>query len=159
MRPTEKTNHPIIHHLVLITKKYLATFADFTADIPLERYHYALLYIQQNNENLTQKDLAQHFNVDKSFMVSMIDYLTKHGFVYREIDINDRRKHLIKLTEKAALYLPKIDEAIEKTNRIALNMVSEDHKLLFWEVIKQIEINLNITREHNIIIDYTKSKI
>ncbi|WP_017258486.1 MarR family winged helix-turn-helix transcriptional regulator [Pedobacter arcticus] len=159
MLTTDKTNQPIIHHLMVITKKYLSTFADFTHHIPLERYHYALLYIYDHKESLTQKDLAEYFHVDKSFMVTMIDYLSNNGFVYRETSMEDRRKHLIKLTEKAHQYIPMINQAIEKTNNLALNGISDANKALFFEVIQQLEINLNIDNVHQITVNYIKSKI
>lgn len=159
MLTPDETNQPIIHHLMMITKKYLSAFADFTYDIPLERYHYALLYIYEHKESLTQKDLAEYFHVDKSFMVTMIDYLSNNGFVYRETSVEDRRKHLIKLTEKAHQYIPKINQAIEKTNDLALKGISETNKALFFKVIQQLEINLNIDHTHQITVNYIKSKI
>lgn len=157
--PSGKITQPIIHHIMLITKKYLSTFADHTHHIPLHRYHFALLYIYQHNESLTQKDLADYFNVDKSFMANMIDYLTNSGFVYRETSTKDRRKHLVKLTEKAHQYIPEINDAVKRSNQLALNHISENDRTVFFEVIKQLEVNLNIDSEHVITLDYKKSKI
>jgi DNA-binding MarR family transcriptional regulator len=159
MPTPNKIERPVIHHLMMITKKYLSTFADITADIPLERYHYVLLYIYKNKENLTQKDLADYFRVDKSFMVNMIDYLSKYNFVYRETAENDRRKHFIKLTDKAHQYIPKISEAFKQTNKLALGNISESEKNIFLAVVRQLEINLNVDSDHIITLDYTKSKI
>lgn len=159
MLPADIKSQPIIHHLLMITKKYLSVFADFTTEIPLERYHYALIYIHENNETLTQKDLAAYFNVDKSFMVNMIDYLSQNDFVYRETSSEDRRKHLIKLTKKALAYLPEITEAIQNANKLALANFSTPDQIKFLELIKQMELNLNVTNNHSITIDYKKSKI
>ncbi len=159
MSSTDTEIQPIIHHLMMISKKYLSIFDDFTNDIPLERYHYVLTYIHLHKESLTQKDLATFFHVDKSFMVNIIDYLSKTGFVYRETSLEDRRKHLIKLTEKAHQYIPEINDAIEKANQLALSNITDADKKVFLEVIKQIEINLNIDNNHTINIDYSKSKI
>lgn len=158
MTSPQHIEQPIIHHLMMITKKYLSSFADFTHDIPLERYHYALLYIYQNNQMLTQKDLAGYFQVDKSFMVSMIDYLSNNDFVYRETSTEDRRKHFIKLTDKALAFIPKINEAIIKTNQLALKDINNKDQEVLLELIKQLEVNLNVDSEHIINIDYTKSK-
>lgn len=155
---SDSISQPLIHHLLMISKKYLSIFAGFTSDIPLERYHYALIYIYQNNETLTQKDLADYFQVDKSFMVNIIDYLSKTGFVVRETSLKDRRKHFIKLTEKAHQYIPNIKSAIDKTNQLALNNITNEDKLLFTKIIKQVEMNLNIENNNTITIDYTKSK-
>nr|WP_294900774.1 MarR family transcriptional regulator [uncultured Pedobacter sp.] len=159
MLATDTIEKPIIHHLLLITKKYLSCFADFTHDIELERYHYVLLYIYQNKESLTQKDLADYFKVDKSFVVNMIDYLSKNDLVYRQTADEDRRKHFIKLTEKAHQFIPKINDAFIKTNQLALDGINESDKETFLAVIKQLEINLNISSEHIVTLNFLKSKI
>lgn len=159
MLSTGTASQPIIHQLLMISKKYLSIFADVSKDIPLERYHYVIIYIYEHKERLTQKDLAEYFHVDKSFMVNMIDYLSKTGFVYRETGLEDKRKHLIKLTEKAHQYIPKINDAIVETNQLALSNIPGAHQSIFLEVIQQMEINLNINNNHIITIDYRKSKI
>ena len=158
MTLTKPVEHPFIHHLVMITKKYLSNFADLTAEIPLERYHYALLYIYEQKERLTQQDLAEYFRVDKSFVVNMIDYLQKSGFVYRETSAEDRRKHFIKLTDKALEYIPKINVAYKESNDLGFTNISESDKKTFFDVIQQIASNLN-NSEHIVTLDYKKSKV
>ncbi|MFC5283796.1 MarR family winged helix-turn-helix transcriptional regulator [Pedobacter alpinus] len=154
----KKQEEPLIHPLIQITKKYLGAFADVTQHIPLERYHYVLVLILENNQTLTQKDLANYLLVDKSFMVNMIDYLTKNGFVFRETDKEDRRKHLIKLTQKAFDYIPEINKAIKEINDLALNGISETQRIIFTEVLEKIEQNFNINITHTISFDYKKSE-
>ena len=155
----EKQEEPLIHPLIQITKKYLSVFADASQHIPLERYHYVLVFIEANHQKLTQKDLADYLLVDKSFMVNMIDYLTANGFVFRETSTEDRRKHLIKLTQKAFNYLPEIKQAIKNTNNLALEGLSESQKSIFKEVLEKLEQNLNITIKHTVSFDYKKSEI
>ncbi len=153
-----KTEQPIIHHLMVITKKYLGAFADLTRYIPLERYHSVLLHIYQNQQKLTQQDLADYLLVDKSFVVSMVDYLSKSGFVYRETSIEDRRKHYIKLTEKAESFIPDINSAVKTANDLAFKGIEAADRTKFIELTKKLELNLNIPNEHTITIDYKKSK-
>lgn len=150
-------NEPFIHPLIQISKKYIGLFAEVSQNIPLERYHYVLVLIQENKQNLTQKDLAEFLLVDKSFMVNMIDYLTAEGFVYRETSKEDRRKHLIKLTDKAVKYLPSIKEAITNANNLALAGVSENHQSIFNEVLSVVEKNLKINNQYTVSFDYKKS--
>lgn len=152
----KKQEEPLIHSFIQITKKYLGAFADVTQNIPLERYHYVLVLIFENNQTLTQKDLANYLLVDKSFMVNMIDYLTKNGFVYRETDKVDRRKQLIKLTQKAFDYIPEINKAIKNINDLAFSGISEAERMIFTEVLEKIERNYHINIKHSVSFDYKK---
>lgn len=155
----KKHEEPIVHPMVQITKKYLGAFADATQHIPIERYHYVLVIIFENNQTLTQKDLANYLLVDKSFMVNMIDYLTTSGFVFRETSKEDRRKHFIKLTQKAFDYLPEIELAIKTTNDLAFQGISESERIIFSEIMERVEQNFNINIKHTVSFDYKKSEI
>ncbi len=153
-----KYNEPLVHQLIQVTKKYLSAFSEFTQDIPLERYHYVLILVEQNQEKLTQKAIAEMLQVDKSFMVNMINYLTDNGFVYREINAEDRREHLIKLTGKAKKMIPSINQSIRELNAKAFNNLSDEKIKTFFEIINTLQNNLNLISNHEIILDYHRLK-
>jgi MarR family transcriptional regulator for hemolysin len=153
-----KYNEPLVHQLIQITKKYLSAFSEFTQDIPLERYHYVLILVEQNQEKLTQKALAEMLQVDKSFMVNMINYLTKNDFVYRETNIEDRREQLIKLTGKAKKMIPSINRSIKELNTKAFYSLTDEKIKTFFEIIDTLQNNLNLINNHGIILDYQRLK-
>lgn len=153
-----KYNEPLVHQLIQVTKKYLSAFSEFTQDIPLERYHYVLILVEQNNEKLTQKALAKILQVDKSFMVNMINYLTDNGFVYRETNNEDRREQLIKLTGKAKKLIPSINQSIEELNEKALSSLPQEKIETFFEIVETIQNNLKLISNHEIILDYQRLK-
>lgn len=153
-----KYEEPLVHQLIQVTKKYLIAFNEHTEKIPLERYHYALLLIDEHSENLTQKALAELLQVDKSFMVGMIDYLTNSGYVYREINADDRRQHVIKLTDKAKETIPEINQSIYNVNQKAFKNLSDEKINQFYEMIKALQTNLKTNNSHEIALDYQKSK-
>lgn len=154
-----KYEEPLVHQLIQVTKKYLSAFSDITENIPLERYHYALLLIDEHHETLTQKALAELLQVDKSFMVSMIDHLTDSGFVYRETNCDDRRQQVIKLTVKAKETIPEIHQSIKLLNQKAFQSVSKEKMNAFFETIETLQNNLNTLITHEIVLDYKKSKV
>lgn len=154
-----KYEEPLVHQLSQITKKYLSAFNNITENIPLERYHYALLLIDEHNESLTQKALAELLQVDKSFMVSMIDYLTEGGFVYRETNSDDRRQQVIKLTAHAKEIIPKIHKSIQVLNQRAFQSVSKEKMNAFFETTEILQNNLNTLITQEIVLDYKKSKL
>jgi MarR family transcriptional regulator for hemolysin len=153
-----KYNEPLVHQLIQVTKKYLSAFSEFTQDIPLERYHYVLILVEQNQEKLTQKALAEMLQVDKSFMVNMINYLTKNDFVYRETNIEDRREQLIKLTGKAKKMIPSINRSIKELNTKAFYSLTDEKIKTFFEIIDTLQNNLNLINNHGIILDYQRLK-
>lgn len=153
-----KYEEPLAHQLIQVTKKYLSAFSQISNEIPLERYHYVLLLIDENKECLTQKALTEILQVDKSFMVSMIDHLTEHGFVIREANPEDRREHIIKLTSKAKTIIPKINQAFKELNHQAFLNIPEEKVKTFFEVIDNLQRNFNIKSTHEIVLDYKKLK-
>lgn len=138
-----KSSEPLVHQLIQLSKKYLSAFSEVTRDIPLERYHYILVLVDEHQETLTQKALAKILQVDKSFMVNIINYLTDNGFVYRETHTDDRRQQLIKLTAKAKEYVPSIKQSFKELNQKAFNNLSQDKIANFFEMIQTLQNNLS----------------
>ncbi|MBU1372912.1 MAG: MarR family transcriptional regulator [Bacteroidetes bacterium] len=117
-----------------------------------------LILVEQNQEKLTQKALAGMLQVDKSFMVNMINYLTENGFVYREINTEDRREHLIKLTDKAKKMIPSINQFIKELNSKAFYSLPDEKIKTFFEIIETLQNNLNLISNHETILDYQRLK-
>ena len=138
-----KYEEPLVHQLLQITKKYLTAFSEISQEIPLERYHYVLLLIDEHEETLTQKALTALLLVDKSYLVNMIDYLTENGLVFRETNQKDRRQQVIKLTAKAKYFIPMIDQKFKLLNEKSFENLSKDKITAFYEVIEVLQNNLN----------------
>lgn len=147
---------PLAHLLVSVTKKYLSIFSQQTGGAGIDRYQYVLVLINLHNEELTQKALSELLEVDKSYMVNIIDYLSGKGYVLRETNLKDRRQHLIKLTQKAKALVPKIEEVITGLNRKSMENLSESQIETFSEVLLQINSNLSEGKPSEIIINYKK---
>jgi DNA-binding MarR family transcriptional regulator len=154
-----KYEEPLIYQMVQITKKYLSAFASLAKDIPLERYHYALLLIDEHQEKLTQKELAKLLQVDKSFIVSMIDYLASNELVCRETNCDDRRQHFLILTEKATKIIPMINQVYKSLNKQAFAGIEKDKINQFFEVIKDLQNNLKPIKGHPIIVECKNSNL
>jgi MarR family transcriptional regulator, transcriptional regulator for hemolysin len=147
---------PLAHLLISVTKKYLSIFSQQTDGLDIDRYQYVLVLINLHQEKLTQKALCELLEVDKSFMVNIIDYLSSKGYVFRETDAMDRRQQLIKLTEKAKQAVPKIEDVISRLNNKSLENLSESQIQTFSEVLLQISCNLSAVKPKGITINYKK---
>jgi MarR family transcriptional regulator, transcriptional regulator for hemolysin len=148
---------PLAHLLISVTKKYLSIFSQQTEGLDIDRYQYVLVLINLHNEQLTQKALCELLEVDKSFMVNIVDYLSSKGYVYRETGLKDKRHQLIKLTQKAKEAIPKIEEVITRLNRKSMENLSESQIQAFSEVLLQISCNLSEIKPKGITISINKN--
>jgi MarR family transcriptional regulator, transcriptional regulator for hemolysin len=146
--------HPLAHLLLSASKKYAGLFSKETAGMDIDRHQYVLVLINLHNEQLTQKTLSGLLEIDKSYMVNIIDYLSEKGYVMRMRNEKDRRQHLIKLTEKARLLVPKIERAIVRLNTRSVENISESEIEIFWAVLQQISSNLSETQPAETVKNY-----
>lgn len=149
---------PLAHLLLSASKKYLGIFSQEAEGMDIDRYQYVLVLINIHNEQLTQKSLSELLEVDKSYMVNIIDYLSDKGYVVRTINEKDRRQHLIKLTEKAREIIPKIEGAIIRLNSKSVENISESQIHTFLSVLQQISSNLSDAKPAEIVINYKSKK-
>jgi len=137
-----KVDEPISRRLLQLAKTYLSAFSKKIEHLDLNRYHYMLVLIAENEGQLTQKRLAEITGKDKSHMVSIIDTLMEKGYVYREVNPDDRRQQWIRTTEKARNELPAIRESFSEMNNKATEGISADKLKIFNEVLQKMSGNL-----------------
>lgn len=133
---------PLANPLLAVSKKYLNVLSRMVHQLSIDRYHYVLVLIDSHEQLLTQKALAEILNIDKSYMVTILDYLEKRDYIHREKNPQDRREQLIKLTPKAKDDIPVIRNAIAILNDASLENLSNEQKKLFCQTLNIIEDNL-----------------
>jgi MarR family transcriptional regulator for hemolysin len=96
-----------------------------------------------NRDKVTQQDIAQILNVDKSHIAALIYSLVQREYLCLERNPLDRREHHVSLSEKGRLLIPQIQQAIDKVND-QLNLKLDRSSLLsFYAVLMQMETNLS----------------
>lgn len=133
---------PISRKLIRLGKLYLNVLAKHTAHLDVTRYHFILSLIYYHDGQLTQNALAQILDKDKSAMVSIINMLTAKGFVYRESNPNDRREHLLRVTEKAKEAVPQIVETFKHINADITKGISAHEMKIFESVLQKMQLNI-----------------
>lgn len=134
---------PLAYPLIFLTKKYLSALSKEISTLSIDRYFYVLILIDNHDENLSQKILADLLQIDKSYMVTILNYLEDHGYILRQKNANDRREQLIKLTSKAKEDIPLIRNAISELNNRSLKNISESKKQIFNDVLRIMQSNLS----------------
>ncbi len=133
---------PLGASMAIVTKYYYGALSKMLEDLEVERHFTTLLLIGNTKDKCTQQYLSDMLHVDKVYMVHILDYLNKKGMIKRLVNPNDRREHLITLTTKGQKAFPRIKSAIKEMNEIALNNISPENQLVFWEAAQTVMNNL-----------------
>ncbi|WP_419726932.1 MarR family winged helix-turn-helix transcriptional regulator [Terrisporobacter petrolearius] len=102
----------------------------------------ALVFIK-NHGSISMTELCAKLNIEKGSLTSMIDDLTKKGYVYREKDLADRRKYMIVITEEgeklAINFTGKLSDELEQK----LFKLDESDRLRYQEALETLQYILN----------------
>lgn len=125
-----------------LSRLYSRAIVKVLPDLQLEHYAEIILLLASTDHTLTQKELAELFQVDKSRIAVLIDGMTRNGFVYTEQNSADRRAHFVYLTGKGKESVPKIQEAIDEVNRMISQQLDKTHLEYFYATLFQMQSNL-----------------
>jgi DNA-binding MarR family transcriptional regulator len=90
-------------------------------------------------------------------MVRMIQYLIEKKFIVKVINEQDKREHFLQLTKKSKTMLPQIHQAIGDLNEMAFESISLNKQHELFNMLAQIQTNLNELPTDRIYINYKKS--
>lgn len=141
-----------------ISEVYLSTLSSIMTPQGLDRYFFPLLYLCEHSGNLTQKDLAEAIRRDKVQTMRIVDYLCDKNLLVRKQDCNDRRCQLLEVTDKAKELIPKIKEAIIKTDNLLFHDFSKVEKEDFKTGMDKLFATINTLPDPEFIIQAFKRK-
>ncbi len=78
--------------------------------------HYGVLLLLEAIGQASQQHLAQTLTIDRANMVALLDVLEQRGFIERQADPRDRRRHVVRLTAVGQAELQQIRQAREKVD-------------------------------------------
>lgn len=108
----------------------------------LDHHFEALLMLAIQDRPVTQNQLAELLQVDKSRVVSIIAYLEQRNLITIEKNPADRREHYIHLSPDAVSSIPHIERSVEKINELAEFGIEHEKLATFFEVSELIQQNL-----------------
>ena len=82
----------------------------------LQPSHYGILLLLEAIDQASQQHLAQTLTIDRANMVALLDVLEQRGFIERQADPLDRRRHVVKLTAIGQRELQQIRQAREEVD-------------------------------------------
>jgi DNA-binding MarR family transcriptional regulator len=122
---------------------YLEYLKQYSAIYNVNKTQLRALMFIKNYGCISMTDLCAKLNIEKGSLTSMVDDLTKKGYVIRNKDSLDRRKYLISITEKgttlASDFMAKLSEKLEE-KFLKLN---EEDRNRYIEAINTLQYILN----------------
>ncbi len=101
-----------------------------------------IIILVNNDECLTQKEIAVKLVFEGPTLIPIIDKLEKDGFAIRKVNKNDRRINRLFLTEKAYGSLDDMIESVSRIKKISLNDISGKNVSTTKNTLEKIWFNI-----------------
>ena len=138
----KSTDIPLGRSMGLIAKRYIGIMYKSLSHLDLGPNFLVLMLIEMTESTLTQQELADLSETDKTNMVRTIDALQDKGLVKREQKEADRRAYVIKLTPNGKKTIPLIKKTARTLNNKALHGLSESQVRSFYKTLETISNNI-----------------
>lgn len=104
---------------------------------------YIFLMAIAHREGITQKELAEELLIDKTTTAKAVAKLEAEGYIRRENDPEDRRFHLLYLTEAGGAVVPKVQEALDHVRTQSMVGIGSDEYALMLSLLKRVLRNVS----------------
>ncbi len=158
MANSQSSIQPLSRRFGLLSKSGFEILAHQLSHLDLDRYFFHILVLAESARMLTQKELAEVVDFDKTAMVRVVDYLTEKGYLERKVNPEDRREQFVVLTAKGRRDAPKIKAAVIKVNQSAMRGISPEKARIFLSCLDIIARNFASLPKEKIHIKFRKSK-
>lgn len=98
---------------------------------------FVLFYISEN-ENATPSDISNAMNISSARIAATLKSLEAKGYIKRKIDVEDRRRILIDLTEEGKMQVEKHTEMVMNTIVNMLKYLGEEDAKEFLRIMKKL---------------------
>jgi DNA-binding MarR family transcriptional regulator len=125
-----------------LTRLYHLIIAKELPGFISENFGELILILYSFDKPLTNKDLTIHLQLDKSRVAVLTDQLTQLGYIFIQVNPDDRREHFVHLTEKGKQAAPIIQQAIKKVDGVLHGQLEQQQVISFYKTLQQMEHNL-----------------
>ncbi|GAA0861418.1 MarR family winged helix-turn-helix transcriptional regulator [Paraclostridium tenue] len=118
---------------------YLESLKEYASNIDVNRTQLRALVFIKNNGEITMTDLCEKLNIEKGSLTTMVDDLTKKGYLTRTRDSRDRRKYILNLTNEGDIIAKDFLEELGKKLETRFLKLSKEDRDKFMQSIKNLE--------------------
>jgi MarR family transcriptional regulator, transcriptional regulator for hemolysin len=121
---------------------YARRFEEHARELSLTLHQCKALVVIANCEGINQTRLAETSDIVPTSLVRILDRLEAGGWAERRPDPQDRRAHLLTITESAKPVVERIWHVVSKTNAEALDGLAIRDLPLLMELLARVHANL-----------------
>ncbi len=106
-----------------------------------------LLHLWTQKTDMRQDQLVEQLDVSKPAISRTLNSLVKNGYITRQQDPQDKRAHLVSMTNKTIVIGPALEHAYNQVYTLALNGISPNDLELFFDLLSQISKNMTDSQD------------
>ena len=151
-KKVEKHQFNLSGYLWCLNRSHRVYLEHYAKNLGITLGQYPYLVCLSYDDNITQDDLAELFQIDKCGVSRSLKKIEEKGLITRGIDPENRRKYILKLTEKGkklTKYLKTKDDEWENliydNISISKNEFQKEFKTIFY---KSMELNKELTKNN-----------
>jgi len=113
----------------------------------LSRAQWSILAILSNHEGLSQSQISDELEIEKSTVGRLIDQVEKSGWIERRPILGDRRLWGVHLTDQARQLIANVESVILNTRTEMLRGLSAEQQQDLSEILQTVKSNLSAALE------------
>ncbi|MFT4043326.1 MAG: MarR family transcriptional regulator [Gordonia sp. (in: high G+C Gram-positive bacteria)] len=121
-------------------------FARDLAPLGLKPQEAAILLVLREAGPIKQQELAQTLSLDANTIVLMLNSLEYRGLVVRQRDPQDRRRHVVTITESGRHLRADADRIVEHVEQTLVAQLDAEHQRVLRHALRTIDQTLGYPR-------------
>jgi DNA-binding MarR family transcriptional regulator len=113
----------------------------------LSRAQWSILAILSNHEGLSQSQISDELEIEKSTTGRLIDQVERSGWIERRPIPGDRRLWGIHLTDQARQLITEVESVVLNTRAEMLRGLSVEQQQTLSEMLQMVKVNLSVALE------------
>ena len=122
---------------------YLNYLKQYSGLYDVNKTQLRALVFMKNYGEISMTELCAKLNIEKGSLTSMIDDLSKKGYVYREKNLKDRRKYMIVITKEGKKIAADFTEKLSNDLEAKFFKLDTDEREKYLEAIETLETLVN----------------
>ncbi|MEZ4238734.1 MAG: MarR family transcriptional regulator [Myxococcota bacterium] len=104
--------------------------------------HHGVLACLADAEGLSQRAVSDQLRIDPSDLVKVVDLLEREGWLVRERDPTDRRRHRLRLTDAGRERLAAREALLAEANEFLMAPLSDAERRQFEDMLRRMRESL-----------------
>ncbi|MDG4549382.1 MAG: MarR family transcriptional regulator [Candidatus Contendobacter sp.] len=113
----------------------------------LSRAQWSILAILSNRDGLSQSQISDELEIEKSTVGRLIDQVEKSGWIERRPIPGDRRLWGVHLTGQARRLITEVENIVLNTREEMLRGLSDEQQQILSEMLQTVKLNLSVALE------------